>query len=94
MDSKDCLLANCKVSSNSNSMNASSLAEPHPAGSPAAMQPPASGGEQPKVSIRTAFAHKTVLITGATGYVGSLVLEQLLRMCPDVKAVYTIARDK
>ena len=35
-----------------------------------------------------------MLLTGITGFVGSLVLEQLLRTCPDVHKVYVIARTK
>ncbi len=34
------------------------------------------------------------MLPGATGYVGSLVLEQLLRVCPDVRAVYVSIRPK
>ena len=36
------------------------------------------------LSVADAFDGRSVLITGATGYVGSLVLEQLLRVCPGV----------
>ncbi|XP_047097969.1 fatty acyl-CoA reductase 1-like [Schistocerca piceifrons] len=35
-----------------------------------------------------------VLLTGATGFVGSLVLEKLLRSCPGVSVVYVLVRDK
>lgn len=51
-----------------------------------------SGAEQ--VSVCNAFAGRTVLLTGITGFVGSLVLEQLLRTCPEVHKVYVIARKK
>ena len=47
-----------------------------------------------QLSVRKAFAGRTVLLTGITGFVGSLVLEQLLRTCPDVHKVYVIARNK
>lgn len=46
------------------------------------------------VSVHEAFAGRTVLLTGVTGFVGSLVLEQLLRTCPDVHKVFVIARQK
>lgn len=38
-----------------------------------------------RLSIRRSFEGQTVFITGASGYVGSLVLEQLLRTCPGLK---------
>ena len=46
------------------------------------------------VSILAAFAGTSVLLTGATGYVGSLVLEQLLFTCPDVQSVCILVRSK
>eukprot|EP00210_Caulerpa_lentillifera_P002695 g2575.t1 len=36
----------------------------------------------------------TVFLTGASGFVGSIILEQLLRICPDVKTVFVLFRDK
>ena len=47
-----------------------------------------------ELDIQQAFAGQTVLLTGVTGFVGSTVLEQLLRTCPDVRKVYVIVRDK
>ena len=35
-----------------------------------------------------------VWAAGATGFVGSVVLEQLLRLCPLIKRVYLLIRDK
>lgn len=40
-----------------------------------------------RLSIRRSFEGQTVFLTGASGYVGSLVLEQLLRTCPGLKKV-------
>lgn len=34
------------------------------------------------------------LRAGVTGFVGSTVLEQLLRVCPSVKRVYVVIREK
>jgi fatty acyl-CoA reductase len=45
-------------------------------------------------SVQSTFHESTVLITGVTGFVGSLVLEQLLRLCPTVRRVYVLARGK
>ena len=47
-----------------------------------------------ELSVAAAFSGAQVLITGATGYVGSLVLEQLLRVCSDVSRVLVLVRPK
>lgn len=47
-----------------------------------------------RISVRTAFSGSTLFITGASGYVGSVVLEQLLRFCPDVARIYLLIRGK
>ena len=47
-----------------------------------------------RVSVKAAFSGATLFITGASGYVGSVVLEQLLRVCPDVARVYLLIRGK
>ena len=41
-----------------------------------------------------AKVYNLTLRAGATGFVGSVVLEQLLRICPTVKRVYVLIRDK
>ena len=41
-----------------------------------------------------AKVYNLVFVAGATGFVGSVVLEQLLRICPTVKRVYVLIRDK
>lgn len=40
------------------------------------------------------FSGKTVFVTGATGFVGKVFVEKILRTCPDVKKVYVMARSK
>ncbi|XP_003221419.2 fatty acyl-CoA reductase 1 isoform X2 [Anolis carolinensis] len=45
-------------------------------------------------SVATYYNGKSVLITGATGFVGKVLLEKLLRSSQDVKAVYILVRPK
>ncbi|KAE8295830.1 Fatty acyl-CoA reductase 1 [Larimichthys crocea] len=45
------------------------------------------------VNIPEYYAGKNVLITGATGFMGKVLLEKLLRSCPEVKSVYVMVRD-
>uniref|UniRef100_A0A8C0XVV2 Fatty acyl-CoA reductase n=1 Tax=Cyprinus carpio carpio TaxID=630221 RepID=A0A8C0XVV2_CYPCA len=45
-------------------------------------------------SISEWYAGKNVLITGATGFMGKVLMEKLLRSCPDVKALYILVRPK
>ncbi|XP_052738814.1 putative fatty acyl-CoA reductase CG5065 [Bicyclus anynana] len=40
------------------------------------------------------FANKSVFITGGTGFIGKVLVEKLLRCCPDVKAIYLLMRTK
>jgi hypothetical protein len=42
------------------------------------------------VSIPRAWAGQTVLVTGANGFLGSLLLEQLLRTVPDIRRIYVL----
>ncbi|MBN3306003.1 FACR2 reductase, partial [Amia calva] len=45
-------------------------------------------------SIAAYYAGKNVLITGATGFMGKVLVEKLLRSCPDVRAIYMLVRPK
>ncbi|XP_034529544.1 fatty acyl-CoA reductase 1 isoform X3 [Notolabrus celidotus] len=45
-------------------------------------------------SIPEFYAGKNVLITGATGFMGKVLVEKLLRSCPEVKALYILVRPK
>lgn len=40
------------------------------------------------------YINKKVLCTGATGFMGKVLVEKLLRDCPGVSAIYIIVRDK
>ncbi|KAJ0182885.1 hypothetical protein K1T71_000861 [Dendrolimus kikuchii] len=44
--------------------------------------------------IQTFFAGTTVLLTGGTGFLGKLIVEKLLRCCPELKKLYLLARPK
>lgn len=46
------------------------------------------------MSISEFYANKNVLITGATGFVGKLLLEKLLYSCEKINKVYVLIRDK
>ncbi|KAL4660310.1 fatty acyl-CoA reductase 1-like, partial [Arapaima gigas] len=45
-------------------------------------------------SIADYYAGKNVLITGATGFMGKVLVEKLLHSCPDVRALYILVRPK
>lgn len=37
---------------------------------------------------------KNVFITGATGFLGKILMEKLMRSCPDIEGLYVLARPK
>ncbi|XP_016849406.1 fatty acyl-CoA reductase 1 isoform X2 [Anolis carolinensis] len=45
-------------------------------------------------SVATYYNEKSVLVTGATGFMGKVLVEKLLRSSPDVKAIYILVRPK
>lgn len=47
-----------------------------------------------RISPRAAFSGSTVLLTGATGFLGTLVLDRLFAACPDVRRVYVVIRSR
>lgn len=44
--------------------------------------------------IREFYIDKTILLTGATGFLGKVVLEKLVRTLPCVKRIYILVRPK
>lgn len=52
-------------------------------------------GENEETSkISEFYSGTSIFITGATGFLGKLLLEKLLRACSDVKCVYLLLRSK
>ena len=40
------------------------------------------------------YRDRSVFITGGTGFLGKVLVEKLLRSCPDVKTIYLLIRPK
>ncbi|KAM7359604.1 putative fatty acyl-CoA reductase CG5065 isoform 1-T2 [Cochliomyia hominivorax] len=47
-----------------------------------------------KSQVASWYAGKNIFITGATGFMGKVLVEKLLRSCPDVKNIYLLIRSK
>ena len=47
-----------------------------------------------RIGIREFYAGKDILITGATGFMGKVLLEKLLRSIPDIGNLYILVRQK
>lgn len=46
------------------------------------------------VSIPEYFAGQNVFITGGSGFIGKVLIEKLLRSCPDVGRIFVLLRPK
>ena len=44
--------------------------------------------------IAAFYGGKSILITGATGFMGKVLMEKLFRTSPDLKVVYILVRPK
>lgn len=47
-----------------------------------------------EIFVEKAFASKSILITGATGFIGKVLVEKLLRSCKGIDKIYIILRVK
>ena len=47
-----------------------------------------------QAAIREFYARKGVLVTGATGFVGKLLIEKLLSSCDRIEKIYCLIREK
>lgn len=45
-------------------------------------------------TISEFYAGRSIFITGATGFVGKVLVEKLLRSCPDIGKLYVLIRAK
>ncbi|XP_058046540.1 fatty acyl-CoA reductase 2-like [Ahaetulla prasina] len=50
--------------------------------------------KDPMSLVGTYYSGKSVLVTGATGFMGKVLVEKLLRSCNDVKTIYICVRPK
>lgn len=44
--------------------------------------------------ISQCFIGKTIFITGGSGFLGKVLIEKLLRKCPDIEKIYLLLRPK
>lgn len=47
-----------------------------------------------KSQIQNFYAGKHILLTGCTGYLGTLILEKILRTCTEISKLYILVREK
>lgn len=40
------------------------------------------------------YKNKSIFITGATGFIGKVLIEKLLRSCPELKRIFVLIRCK
>lgn len=48
----------------------------------------------PSIGVPEFYAGKSIFITGATGFMGKVLIEKLLRSCPNLNKIYLLMRPK
>lgn len=48
----------------------------------------------PSKSIPAFYAGQSIFLTGATGFLGKVFIEKVLRSCPDVREIFLLMRPK
>lgn len=48
----------------------------------------------PESEVAKFFQGRSVLVTGASGFMGKVLVEKLLFSCPDLRAIYILLRTK
>lgn len=47
-----------------------------------------------KSEVAEFYKGRTILVTGATGFMGKVLLEKLLYSCPEIKNIFILVRPK
>lgn len=45
-------------------------------------------------SVAQYYEGKCMFVTGATGFIGKVLIEKLLRCCPNIRSIYLLMRPK
>ena len=45
-------------------------------------------------SVRDFYRGKNIMVTGCTGFLGKVILEKLMRSCPEINRIYILVRPK
>ena len=49
---------------------------------------------EPSKSIPAFYAGQSIFLTGATGFLGKVYVEKVLRCCPDIREIFILMRPK
>ena len=50
--------------------------------------------DPPKFSVKGYYSGKNIMITGCTGFLGTVILEKFLRSIPDIGKIFIMVRAK